>query len=46
MAICHLEFLQLVSRTSVNYGPCWRDVGEEANTNENLPEMYKVETET
>lgn len=44
MAICHFESLQLDSRTSVSYGPCWRDVGEEANTNENLQEMYKVET--
>lgn len=42
MAICHFESLQLVSRTNISHGLCWRDVGEEAN--ENLQEMYKVET--
>lgn len=44
MATCQVESLQLVSRTSVSNGPCLRDVGEEANTNENLQEVYKVET--
>lgn len=44
MATCQVKSLQLVSRTSTNYRPCLRNVGEEANTNENLQEVYKVET--